>query len=300
MNKLQHCLLAALAVGFSSLAFAQVDDGRSDAEQLKIAAIEALMSAPVERSLPIVERVLRGDDSDEIKERALFVLSQIDQQEAQDLLVELARSGSPGLRQEAVRMIGISGNPGAMALLKDVYRDGDQDMRAAVLEAYLIADNAEDVLALAEEATTPEEFDKAVEALGAMGATEQLRALRGHKGTSESLIEAYAIAGDVESLRELALDDSDPKRQAEALRGLAIADDDDANQIFVEIYRSTDKQELKEAALEAMLIADYDDGVLELFRSSNDPAEKRELLQTLVHMDSNAVWDIIDSTLEDD
>jgi hypothetical protein len=38
--------------------------------------------------------------------------------------------------------------------------------------------------------------------------------------------------------------------------------------------------------------------VLELFRASTDAAEKRELLQTLVIMDSDAVWDLIDSTLE--
>jgi hypothetical protein len=47
-----------------------------------------------------------------------------------------------------------------------------------------------------------------------------------------------------------------------------------------------------------MLIADYDQGVLELFSESSDTEEKRELLQMLVMMDSEAVWDIIDATLE--
>ena len=55
---------------------------------------------------------------------------------------------------------------------------------------------------------------------------------------------------------------------------------------------------LKEAALEAMLIADYDEGVLTLFQESQDPKEKRRLLEMLVNMDSDAVWDIIDATLE--
>ena len=38
--------------------------------------------------------------------------------------------------------------------------------------------------------------------------------------------------------------------------------------------------------------------MLELFRASTDAAEKRELLQTLVNMDSDAVWEVIDKTLE--
>ena len=56
---------------------------------------------------------------------------------------------------------------------------------------------------------------------------------------------------------------------------------------------------VREAALEGLMIADDDEAVLELYRSSNDPAEKRELLQMLVNMDSEAVWSIIDETLED-
>jgi hypothetical protein len=37
-----------------------------------------------------------------------------------------------------------------------------------------------------------------------------------------------------------------------------------------------------------------------LFRESRDSGEKRDLLETLVIMDSEAVWDIIDATLENE
>jgi HEAT repeat protein len=275
------------------------DDEPGDTEQLKAAAIEALISAPSERALPIVSRVLRGNDSDDIKEKALFVLSQIETQEAQDLLLDVARTGSPELREEAVRMIGINGSPEALAALGHLYREGDEDLREAVLEAYLIADDADAVLAIAEAATTADEFEAAVETLGAMNASEQLRALRGSKGTSEALIEAYAIAGDVETLRELALDGSDPRQQAEALHGLAVAGGSGVNEVLLQVYRGTEDEDLKEAALEGMLIADYDEGVLTLFQESQDPKEKRKLLETLVMMDSDAVWDLIDATLEE-
>jgi hypothetical protein len=47
-----------------------------------------------------------------------------------------------------------------------------------------------------------------------------------------------------------------------------------------------------------MLIADYDDGVLQLFRESQDDEEKRRLLKTLVNMDSDAVMEIIDAQFD--
>ncbi len=53
----------------------------SDTEQLKIAAIEALITAPPDRALPLVNKVLTGNNRDELKEKALFILSQIDRPE---------------------------------------------------------------------------------------------------------------------------------------------------------------------------------------------------------------------------
>lgn len=296
-----HKFLPILIAGLLALSVqAQNSDADDDAEELRIAAVEALISAPPDRAMPIVSRVLRGDDSDDVKEAALFIVSQIRTDEATALLLEVARTGSEDLREEAVRMIAINGDPALMRELGTLYREGDDEMREAVLEAYLIADDADAVFAIAEAATTADEFEEAVEMLGAMGATDKLRALRGRDDMYEALIEAYAIAGDVETLREYALDGSNVDRQAEALEGLAIAGDDDARDVFIEVFRTTDNAKLKEAALDAMLISGDDEAVLQLFRESTNAADKRELLETLVHMGSDSVWDIIDATLEDD
>ena len=89
MNKLPKILLACVLLGLATPVLAQ-----DDTEELRIAALEALISAPPERAMPIVQRVLAGDGSDDIKSRALFVLSQMDTPEAQTLLVETARSSS--------------------------------------------------------------------------------------------------------------------------------------------------------------------------------------------------------------
>jgi HEAT repeat protein len=291
-------LLACLLLGLGAAALAQTESAATaeESEQLKVAAVEALISAPPEKALPILKRVLQGEGSDDLKERALFVLSQTDLPEAQVLLRETAASAEGELRYEAIRMIGIGGGPEALAGLSDLYATGDPETKEAVLEAYLIADDKDAVYRIAANAQDPEEFEEAVETLGAMGALEQLRALRNRSDMSEALIEAYAVAGDTESLRELARDGSNPERQAEAIRGLGIAGDDP--DVLLDIYRNTDAPKIREAVRESLLIGDHDRAVLQLFQESRDSAEKRELLELLVTMDSEAAWEVIDSTLE--
>lgn len=292
MTYIPKILLATLMLAFANTAWAQSDD-----EELKLAALEALMSAPPERALPIATRVLRGDGSDELKEGALFVISQIDRPEAHAILLETAQSGSGELRHEAIRMVGIGGDPDALAGLGEIYASGDEDVRESVLEAYLIADDAEAIYQIAANAQDPEEFDEAVDMLGAMGALDELRALSDRADMSEQLIDAYAIAGDTETLQMLAADNSDPERQAQAIRALGIAEGPDTEATLLNIYRNSPSADVREAALEGMLIADYDEAVLTLFRESQDTEEKRELLETLVIMDSDAVWEIVDQTL---
>lgn len=296
-GRIIFALVAAIGIALAPMAAAQTDD----AEELKLAALEALISAPPERALPLAVKALQGDHSDEIKSRALFVLSQIDLPEAQNIVIDTAVQGSGETQVEAIRMVGIVGDVDGLDVLVEVYEVGDEEVREAVLEAYVIADDRDAVYDLAvrvSESGSEKDFESAVEILGAMGAREHLRKLRESTGISETLIEAYAISGDSDSLRELALDSSEPELQMQAIEALGIVGGGDVNTTLIEIYRSSDSEEVRESALEGMMISGYDEGVLELYRSSQDPAEKRELLEYLVMMGSDDLWDIIDSTLD--
>ena len=271
-----------------------------ESEVLKIAALEALMSAPPERALPLVTKVLNSNNSNEVKSRALFVLSQIDLHEAQAQLLHVARSGDGELRGEAVRMIGIGGNAEALAGLADLYSSGNEDVRDAVLEAYMIAGDTDAVFQIAANANDAEEFEAAVEMLGIMGAQDDLRRLRESSNFSEILIEAFALSGDADTLRELALDGSDHETQARAIEALGIVGGESVNATLVEIYRSTDSDEVREAALSGMLISGHGQGMLELYRASDNVGEKRELLEALTIMRSDLVLDLIDEALAGD
>ena len=101
--------------------------------------------------------------------------SPIDLPEAHEQLLDLARTGEGELRAEAIRMIGIGGNTRALAGLAELYSSGDEDVREAILDAYMIAGDTDAVYQIAANATNPDEFEAAVKKLVAMGAQEELR-----------------------------------------------------------------------------------------------------------------------------
>lgn len=296
MKTLAKYFLIASAICFATTSAAQSDTTR-DAEELKNAAMEALITAPPDRALPLVSKVLAGNNSNELKQRALFILSQIDRPEAQEILLRFARESSGELQEEAIRMIGIGGDPDALSALNSIYESGNSEARNAVLEALMIAGDKKAVFEIALTATG-HDYEQAVDMLGVMKAREELRDLRTRNGASEALIEAYAISGDYDELRKMALDGSNPALQAQAIEAMGIVGGDEVNSTLVQIFRDATTEDIREAALDGMLISGHDEGVLELYRTTEDPALKKELLEMLVIMDSDEVWSIIDSALD--
>ena len=295
-------LLLALALLAAGTGFAQAtDDGKAaESEQLKLAALGALIASPDERALPIVVKVINGNNSDEVKSRALFVLSQMDAPEARAQLLDVAQHGDERLRPEAVRMIGIGGDPEALASLAGLYASGDEALRHAVLGAYLIAGDSKSVYEIAASAGSPKELEAAVSTLGAMGAQDELRKLRQIAGVSNGLIQALAVSGDAASLREIAADASDPDRQVRAITALGIVGDDEGDATLVDIYRSTSTDAVRRAALQGLVVAGADEQILALYKASNDDSEKRRLLHALGTTGSDLMLQVIDAALTQD
>lgn len=268
-------------------------------EAIRATAVEALIAAPPDRALPLLARVLRGDGSDDLKARALFVLGQFGGEEAQTLLFEAMEGGSPELRVEAVRAMGISGEPASLERLGASYESLDPATRMAVLEAFMIADHVDGVVAIAESTDVPAEYEQAIELLAVMGAVEELRGLAQRTGSSGPLIRAYMHSGDSAALAALVRDESDPALRAEAIRALGVTGGAGAGELLVAVYREETDPRIRAAARDTLFLSGDDGAIAELYRESEDAEEKQELLQALIHMDSPAAWSIIEEALQD-
>lgn len=304
--RLKTTLLAMLALG--GTAYAQnppaaikvaAERAPTHDEDLALAALEGLMSQPNERALPILKKVLAGSRSTLVKQRALFVLGQIDSPEAGQLLAETARSADPALRGEAIRSIGIGGDAKLLDGLMALYDGGSPEVKEEVLQAWLIAGRKDAIYQVALNAKSEDESTKAVRLLGAMGASEELRKLGDRPNATSGLVEAYAIAGDLTSLRKIVDGNGNRDLRIDAIRKIGIIDSDPARAALRDIYTRAADSEIRDAALQGMLIADDEQGVLSLYRAAKAGEEKRALLRTLSAMDGDAALQAIDAALED-
>lgn len=270
----------------------------TEEEALALAALEGLMSQPPERALPVLKKVLAGSQSMLVKRRAMFVLSQIDTPEAQTLLVDTARAGDPALRPEAIRNIGISGNPSSLAVLQKIYDGGDPDTKQQVMQAWLISGSKNEVYQAALNARSEEDANIAIRTLSVMGARDELRRLGELRQPSDRLTEAYAISGDLASLQKIVNGDAELSARRDAVRKIGIIQSEQARTALRQIYSSAKDAEIRDAALQGMLIGNDEQGILSLYRASKNADEKRTLLRTLSMMDSDAALQAIDAALE--
>jgi HEAT repeat protein len=295
MRSLIQTILMALLVIASGTTFAQKP---TEQEELALAAMEGLMSQSPERALPILKKVLAGSQTTLVKRRALFVLSQIDAPEADEILLQTSRSPDAALQREAIRSIGIGGHDKSLAALQEIYNAGDEDVKKQVLHAWMIAGRKQEVYQAALNAKSEDEAGDAIHMLSVMGAVDELRKLGERSTAPGKLVEAYAISGDLPSLRKIAASNAEPAVRAEAVRKIGIIGSDAARAALRDIYSHSQDKDIKDAALQGMLISGDDKGVLALYRAATTSDEKRALMRTLTMMDSDAALEAIDAALE--
>lgn len=278
----------------------KLDPGLAD-EELADIALQGLLNAPPERALPLLKKVLAGERSIKTKKRALFVLSQLRTDDAMNVVVDVAKNArEPELRQEAIRMLGISGAKTAMERLTDIYASSKSaDEKASVIQAWLIAGRKDLVLKTARDESDPAVRRKAIETLGALGASDELRQLfdaTQDAGNRRAIIHSLGVAGNTSALTSIAGNTSLPENErSEAIRSLGIAGGRGA---LVDLYTKADTPALRGAVLQGLLITGDSDAVTKLYREARTTDEKKALLRVLTTMGGDQAFDVIEHQLD--
>lgn len=267
-------------------------------DDLAEVAVEGLMNAPPARAMPLLANVLKGKHSIKVKKRALFVASQIDDPGALDLVLQAARGGDPELREEAIRMLGVSGNDAAIAKLADIYRGSSAADKREVIQAWLIAGRKDLVLDAARNEADPAVRRAAIETLGAMGGTDELKALLGSVKETENrrkIVQALGVAGDTDALAGIVRGGGDEETRIEALQALGVAG---GNEQLLQLYGSANTPALRDAVLQGLLIAGDGKGMASLYRQARTKEEKQAILRLLSVMGDEAAIDVIEQELK--
>ena len=256
-------------------------------EDLKLLALNAIMQQDEARAMPAIQQIINGNGSDKLKERALFVLSQSDSKQAQDLIGQIARGRSnPALQVKAIHMLSIRGKQ-SVDLLADIYQNSSDDaVKKAILQAYLVTGSPDKLVDAARSESAPQLVKAAVQSLGAMGATEQLKALYGgtkSREAKEQIINSLIAAGPkgAEVLGTIAATEQDLDLRRRAIRNLGISGGPDLAPRLVSTYKNNNDPDTKKAAVEGLFLAGDAHDLVTLAKGEKDPALKQRIVQQL-------------------
>lgn len=77
-------------------------------EELKLLALQSLMNGDPDKAVPMLDKIIHGNYSTKLKDKALFVLSQSGSDKAQQILLSLAKANNdPDLQKRAIRYMGM-------------------------------------------------------------------------------------------------------------------------------------------------------------------------------------------------
>jgi HEAT repeat protein len=273
-----------------------VSPDRQSDEDLKLMAINALAGSDPERTVPLLENILKGSNSPKMKERALFVLAQSRTPRGQEVLVNAARGGAnPDLQLKAVEYLGVYGGKDNSKALADIYAGtSDVAVKRAVLRGYMISRDKERVLALAKGESNPELRREAVQMLGAMRGQAELWQLYQSETAPENrvhIIQALGISGGGDRVIELARTEKDPKVRRAAIQSIAISRSPQASEALLSIYGSESDKETKKQVVSGLFILRNAKSLVDLARKETDPEMKRDIVEKLSVMKSKEATD---------
>src|SRR5262249_23657476 len=151
-----------------------------------------------------------------------------DEDAALDSVVDVAKtSNNQDLREEAIRMLGVSGEERAIKRLGELYATSkDPREKRAIIQAWLTADRKDLILASARNEADVSVRHQAIQALGALDASTELKQLfdsTKDPGSQREIIQALGVAGDVKSLSAIAEGQQADEIRIEAVHALGVA-----------------------------------------------------------------------------
>ena len=270
-------------------------DAQSD-EELRVYALNALMNSDPERAIPVLEKVIQGNYSRKMKDKALFVLAQGNSEKGQQILLNIAKNNNdPELQRKAIQYIGMFGGGRNRSILRDIYNSAtDVSVKKAVFQGWLMSGAKEDVLAVARTEKSPEMRKEAFRYLGMMGGRAELHQLYSQSDTADTkqaLLQAMGINGDAEGIYEIAKADSDPAVRKKAINNLGIFGGSAGTGMLVNLYNSPIDTQSKKEVINALFLHGSAKEMVALARKETNPELKGAWLQKLSLMHSPEITD---------
>jgi TolA-binding protein len=219
-------------------------DGQND-DELKLLALRGLMRSDPDRAVPMIEQVLAGNSSVNVKENALFVLSQSQAPQAKTIIANAAKSSTnPDLQLRAVRYLGAMGGTDNSQILDDIYRTTtDAAVKRTILQGLYSSGNADKLANIARTEKDANLRRSAIRDLGQMNSaktSDMLRAIYVAETTPDfkkDIIGAIYQQKNAAMLVEMAKAEKDPVMKREMVSKLSTMKNKEATDYMLELLK---------------------------------------------------------------
>ncbi len=272
-------------------------------EELKMLAIQGLMSSDPERTFPLLEKVINGSGSPKEKSKALFVLAQSGSPQAREILGKIARGQSnPELQRKAVEYLGLFGGSEARKTLAEVYASSsDASVKHAILRSYMIGGDHERLFAAAKSEKDESLRREAIRQLGLVHGTSELEQLYQAETSTDlrrDILQAFFLAGDSGRLVKVAQGEKDADLRRAAVRNLGLIHSDDSGKALQEIYGKETDHTVKAEVLNAYFLQGNAKALVAIARNEKDPELKKTAVSKLSLMHSKEGTDYLMELLQ--
>ncbi len=297
-------------------------DSQGD-DDLKMLAIQGLMTSDPERALPLMEKVLNGSGTPREKSKALFVIAQSGSPEAREILVRVAKGQSnPELQRKAIEYLGIFGGvhggirggvrggveggvggaKTAGGALQEIYASStDESIKRAILRSYMISGDKEDLFAAAKGEKDTELRREAIRQLGLVHGIDELQQLykvETSPDVKRELLQAFFLSGDSDKLVQAANGEKDPELRRAAVRNLGLINSTESAKALQQIYSRETDRDVKEEVLNAYFIQGNATALVAIARNTKDSDIKKNAVSKLALMHSKEATDYLMEILQ--
>jgi tetratricopeptide (TPR) repeat protein len=267
-------------------------------EDLKLLALNSLMSTDPERSLPMLEKLLKSSNSPKLKERALFVLAQSGSQASRDLLAGIAKGGSnPDLQSKAIEYLGIHGGRDNLQVLVDVYKSSnDAQVKRTILNSFMVAGSRDNLLAVAKSEANPELKVHAIQMLGNVGGAADLAQLYSADAAADvkrAVIQGLFISGNSDKLFEIVKNEKDEALRRYAINQLGVMGKSKTGAALASMYAQETSADNKKAIINALFVQNNATALIEIARKETDLNLKKAIVNQLSVMHSKEATDYL-------
>lgn len=269
----------------------QGQTGELSSDEMKLYALNSLLNSASNESLDTLRQVINGQNSLQVKQRALFVLSQINSPEAFALIVNVAQDATqPALQDDAINVLGVAGTDAALQQLNALYTQTDDDeVRAKVLHGFMIAGKSDFIAQVARSESNLGLKSDAIHLLGVLSDIDALTKLLNESNelpVLKTILDALAIGQGSDALIDVARTHKHTEVKMHAIERLGTTHDAKAAQALEALYKNEPSERIKRAVIRALFIQQNVPAMVNIVKGETDSGLKREALKYLSMMDS--------------